>query len=117
MKFDFLVMELVEGESLGKVLARRPLPAAQGVRQGLEIAAALEESHAQGVVHGDLKPGNIMVTKFGLKLLDFGLARQLGLASVSDSVARLPKRVPRWLRELAVHGARGASRRPSRCSQ
>jgi len=83
-EFDFLVMELVEGEPLGQVVARGLLPAVQVVRHGLEIAAALEEAHAQGVVHGDLKPGNIMVTKFGLKLLDFGLARQVSVASVSE---------------------------------
>jgi non-specific serine/threonine protein kinase len=83
-EFDFLVMELVEGEPLGQVVARGPLPAVQVVRHGLEMAAALEEAHAHGVVHGDLKPGNIMVTKFGLKLLDFGLARQVSVASVSE---------------------------------
>jgi hypothetical protein len=70
-------------------VARGVLPAAQVVRHGLEIAAALEEAHGHGVVHGDLKPGNIMVTKFGLKLLDFGLARQLAVASVTD-LSRLP---------------------------
>ncbi len=51
-EFDFLVMELVEGETLSHVLVRGPLPAAQVVRHGLEIAAALEEAHGQGVVHG-----------------------------------------------------------------
>jgi non-specific serine/threonine protein kinase len=81
---DFLVMELVEGESLGQIVARGLLPAVQVVRHGLEIAAALEEAHSHGIVHGDLKPGNIMVTKFGLKLLDFGLARQLAVAPASD---------------------------------
>jgi non-specific serine/threonine protein kinase len=81
---DFLVMELVEGEPLSHVVARGPLPAVQVVRHGMEIVAALEEAHGHGVVHGDLKPGNIMITRFGLKLLDFGLARQLAPASVSD---------------------------------
>ena len=56
----------------------------RSVRHGLEIAAALEEAHGHGVAHGDLKPGNIMITRFGLKLLDFGLARQLAVTSVSD---------------------------------
>jgi non-specific serine/threonine protein kinase len=81
-EFDFLVMELLEGESLGHIVARGVLPAVQVVRHGLEIAAALEEAHDHGVVHGDLKPANIVVTKFGLKLLDFGLARQLAVSSV-----------------------------------
>src|SRR5688572_25325758 len=81
---DFLVMELVEGEPLGQLSARGPLVAAQVVRHGLEIAAALEAAHDQGVVHGDLKPANIIVTRFGLKLLDFGLARQLAVGSMAD---------------------------------
>ncbi|MGH9253268.1 MAG: protein kinase domain-containing protein [Vicinamibacterales bacterium] len=86
---DFLVMELVEGEPLGQLVARGPLPAAHVVRHGLDIAAALEEAHDHDVVHGDLKPGNIMVTRFGLKLLDFGLARQRAVVSVSE-VTRMP---------------------------
>jgi serine/threonine-protein kinase len=69
-------MELVDGQPLGRILAMGPL-SAQVVRYGVEIAAALEDAHDHGLVHGDLKPGNIMATKFGLKLLDFGLARRL----------------------------------------
>jgi predicted ATPase len=83
-EIDFLVMELVDGEPLGRALARGPFPPAQVVRHGLEIAAALEDAHDHGVVHGDLKPGNIMTTRFGVKLLDFGLARQLAVVAVSD---------------------------------
>jgi non-specific serine/threonine protein kinase len=83
-EFDFLVMELVEGETLSHVLARGVLPPTQVVRHGMDIASALEEAHGHGVVHGDLKPGNIMVTRFGLKLLDFGLARQLAVAPVAN---------------------------------
>jgi non-specific serine/threonine protein kinase len=83
-ELDFLVMELVEGETLSHVLARGVIPPTHVVRQGLDIASALEEAHGHGVVHGDLKPGNIMVTRFGLKLLDFGLARQLAVAAVPD---------------------------------
>jgi non-specific serine/threonine protein kinase len=82
---DFLVMELVDGEPLTSVLARGPLPAAHVVRNALEIAAALEDAHGHDVVHGDLKPGNVMATRFGLKLLDFGLARQLCLAAPTDA--------------------------------
>ena len=85
----FLVMELVDGEPLASVVTRGPLQAAHVVRHALEIVAALEEAHSHDVVHGDLKPGNIMVTKFGLKLLDFGLARQLSLVSVSDASGAL----------------------------
>jgi len=72
---DFLVMELVEGESLADRLARGPLPIDAVLRHAGEIADALERAHRGGVVHRDLKPGNVMLTKAGAKLLDFGLAR------------------------------------------
>lgn len=72
---DYLVMELVEGESLSARLAKGPLPAAEVLRLGAQIAEALERAHRAGVVHRDLKPGNIMLTRNGAKLMDFGLAR------------------------------------------
>src|SRR5579859_2624236 len=71
----YLVMELLEGESLADKLTRGPLPLDQVLRYGIEIAEALEKAHKAGVVHRDLKPGNIMITKSGAKLLDFGLAK------------------------------------------
>ena len=72
---DFLVMELVDGESLAEKLQRGPLPLAQVIRYGAEIADALEHAHRAGIVHRDLKPANIMITNSGAKLLDFGLAK------------------------------------------
>ena len=72
---DFLVMEYLEGETLAARLEKGPLPAEQVLRYGIEIADALDKAHRQGVVHRDLKPGNIMLTKAGAKLLDFGLAK------------------------------------------
>jgi len=72
---DFLVMELLEGETLTQRLAKGALPFPQVLRYGIEIAEALERAHRQGVTHRDLKPGNIMITKSGAKLLDFGLAK------------------------------------------
>ena len=72
----FLVMELLEGESLATRLARGPLPVDAGARGcATEIAEALAAAHALDIVHRDLKPANIMLTKAGVKLLDFGLAR------------------------------------------
>ena len=72
---DYLVMELLAGESLAERLSRGPLPLEQVLRRGAEIAAALDYAHRRGIVHRDLKPGNVMLTKAGAKLLDFGLAR------------------------------------------
>ncbi len=72
---EYLVMELVEGETLSDRLGRGPLPLEQSLRFGAEIAAALSAAHGKGIVHRDLKPGNVMLTKSGVKLLDFGLAR------------------------------------------
>ena len=72
---DYLVMELVEGESLAERLARGPLPLAEVLRYGSQIAGALDKAHRAGIVHRDLKPGNVMITKSGAKLLDFGLAK------------------------------------------
>jgi Tol biopolymer transport system component/Ser/Thr protein kinase RdoA (MazF antagonist) len=72
---DFLVMELIEGESLADRLAKGRMPIDLVLRHGAEIASALDAAHRQGIVHRDLKPGNVMLTKSGAKLLDFGLAK------------------------------------------
>ena len=72
---EFLVLEFLEGETLAARLERGPLPLAQVLRFGIEIADALEAAHRHGIVHRDLKPANIMLTAAGTKLLDFGLAK------------------------------------------
>src|SRR6266481_143724 len=72
---DYLVMECVEGETLAKRLEKGPMPLEQVLEFGGQIADALDKAHRNGVVHRDLKPGNIMLTSTGAKLLDFGLAK------------------------------------------
>jgi pimeloyl-ACP methyl ester carboxylesterase len=79
---DYLVMELVDGETLAARLARGPLPLLEVVRLGAQIADALERAHKAGVIHRDLKPGNVMLAKSGAKLMDFGLARASGLGGM-----------------------------------
>ena len=70
-------MEYLEGETLADRLAKGPLPMAQVLKHGVEICEGLDKAHRCGVVHRDLKPGNIMLTKTGAKLMDFGLAKTL----------------------------------------
>jgi len=72
---DFLVMEYLEGETLGDRLMKGPLSPEQVLRYAIEICEGLEAAHKSGVIHRDLKPGNIMLTKSGAKLMDFGLAK------------------------------------------
>jgi serine/threonine-protein kinase len=73
---DFLVMEHCEGKTLARRIADGPLPIDRVITYGMQIADALDKAHRQGIVHRDLKPSNVMVTKSGVKVLDFGLARQ-----------------------------------------
>ncbi|HEV2113430.1 MAG TPA: protein kinase [Terriglobales bacterium] len=82
---DYLVLEYLQGESLADRLQRGQLPMEQVLAYGIEIADALERAHRQGVVHRDLKPGNVMVTKDGVKLLDFGLAKPMAGAALASS--------------------------------
>jgi eukaryotic-like serine/threonine-protein kinase len=77
---DFLVMELVEGETLAQRLEKGTLPVAEVMKIGAQVADALDRAHRAGVVHRDLKPGNVMLTRAGAKLMDFGLARATGMA-------------------------------------
>src|SRR6202044_2149917 len=84
---DYLVMECLEGETLADRLVRGPLPIEEVLRYGAQISDALDKAHQQGVVHRDLKPGNIMLTKSGAKVLDFGLATWEGDDSLTGSRA------------------------------
>ncbi|MFD0819525.1 serine/threonine-protein kinase, partial [Micromonospora zhanjiangensis] len=74
----YLVMELVEGETLAAHLAAGPIDWRIGVRVCAEVCAALAAAHAHGVVHRDIKPANIMLTPAGVKVLDFGIAASAG---------------------------------------
>jgi len=82
---EFLVMELLEGETLAERLKKGPLPLHEVLQIGIEIADALTKAHRVGLVHRDLKPSNIMLTKNGAKLMDFGLAKPAALDPLTGS--------------------------------
>ncbi|MEO8499806.1 MAG: protein kinase [Vicinamibacteria bacterium] len=71
----YLVLELIEGESLSARIGRAPLSLDEVLLHGKQIASALDAAHKRGIIHRDLKPGNVMITRSGAKLLDFGLAK------------------------------------------
>jgi len=87
---DYLVMELVEGETLAQRLVKGALATAEVLKLGAQIADALEKAHRAGVVHRDLKPGNVMLTKSGAKLMDFGLARAALAAATPGAMTESP---------------------------
>ena len=95
---NYLVMELIEGETLAARLKRGKLSVEQALQLGTQIANALAAAHAQGIIHRDLKPANVMLTKSGLKVLDFGLAK-----STAD-----PSQSIRGVRDgdTSIHGSR-----------
>jgi serine/threonine protein kinase/Tol biopolymer transport system component len=88
---DYLVMEYVEGETLAHRLLKGPVPLDLILQYAIEIADALDKAHRKGVTHRDLKPGNIMLTKTGTKLLDFGLAKlKQEVAPANMQLSQLP---------------------------
>jgi serine/threonine protein kinase len=86
---DFIVMELVEGETLERRLTKGSLAADQTIRIAAQIADALAKAHKMGFVHRDLKPANIMLTKTGAKLMDFGLAKHSGPAPLATALTEM----------------------------
>src|SRR5437867_7439974 len=93
-RIDYLVMECVEGEALAKRLEKGALPLEQVLKYGMQIADALDKAHRSGVVHRDLKPGNIMLTPTGAKLLDFGLAKPTAPLSSAVTVTAATRNSP-----------------------
>src|SRR5262245_43202478 len=98
---DYLVMEYLEGETLSARLERGPLSLRESLDCAIQIADALDKAHRQGLVHRDLKPGNIMMTRSGAKLLDFGLAK----GTADDSQAAGLTLAPTMTSPLTAQGA------------
>jgi len=87
---DYLVMEFLEGETLAERLRKGALPLNEVFKVGIAVAEALAVAHRSGIVHRDLKPGNIMLTQGGAKLMDFGLAKPLGIQTSASGSASAP---------------------------
>lgn len=91
---DYLVMEHLEGETLAQRLKKGPLPPERALEYAIQIADALDTAHRHGVIHRDLKPGNIMLVKTGAKLLDFGLAKVRAAEAVAGMTAMPTQTTP-----------------------
>jgi Tol biopolymer transport system component len=100
----FLVMEILDGETLADRVIRGALPLEQALRHAIEIAGALDKAHRAGIVHRDLKPGNIMLTKAGAKLLDFGLAKRETPAVAGAGLSVLPTTPPNLTTQGTILG-------------
>ncbi len=87
---DYMVMEFLEGETLAERLRKGAMPLNEIFKTGIAVAEALAVAHRQGIVHRDLKPGNIMLTQGGAKLMDFGLAKPLGLRNTATGAGAAP---------------------------
>ncbi len=85
--FDYIVMEYLDGQSLADRIARGPMPLREALEFSAQVADALSKAHRQGVIHRDIKPGNVILTKEGAKLLDFGLAKARPAAQSLEATA------------------------------
>ena len=115
---DYLVMEYLEGETLDKKIARGSIKVDEALKIAIEIAEALDKAHRAGIVHRDLKPANVMLSKSGVKLLDFGLAKLRCASCCScrtqhggDGHESAVNRTGYHPRHAPIHGTRAGGRK------
>jgi Tol biopolymer transport system component len=106
----FIVMELIEGETLEDRLRRGPVPVETARKYALQIADALDKAHAKGVVHRDLKPSNVIVTKSHAKVLDFGLAKMTAERAGSLTETNVVMGTPGYMAPEQIRGSSGDAR-------
>jgi serine/threonine protein kinase len=106
---NYMVMEFIEGSTLAAELKKGPLVPEMAARYGAQIAGALAEAHSLGIVHRDLKPSNVMLTRHGIKVLDFGLAKMLSTTGVTEPGCMMG--TPAYMAPEQVEG-----REPSACA-
>jgi len=101
---DFLVLELLDGQTLAERLLEGPLPVTEAVRIAIQIGSALDRAHRSGITHRDLKPANVMLTRTGAKLLDFGLAKPSAPAVAASGLSMLPTTPPNMTTQGTIIG-------------
>ena len=104
---NYLVMEFIEGSTLAAEIKKGSLGPETAARYGAQISSALAEAHSLGIVHRDLKPSNIMLTRHGVKVLDFGLAKMLAATAITETDAVMG--TPAYMAPEQVDGAEPGS--------
>ena len=113
---SYMVMELMEGETLAARIEKGPIPLEQALSYGSQIADALDRAHRAGVTHRDVKPANIMLTRDGVKVLDFGLAKSTAAIGPNDATIVASLTTEGSILEVDLASPKSSTLTPSRVS-